>query len=413
MDITINDVIAAKKRIAPLVLTTPLQQMPRLSAKYGAEIYLKREDLQAVRSYKIRGAFNLISSAVDNARKQGVVCASAGNHAQGVALTCNHLKVKGTIFVPIPTPKQKLAKIKYFGGEWINLEVRGYTYDEAYAASREHQKKHNKIFVHPFNDLATIAGQATIGLEITEQLEEFDYLFLPIGGGGLSSGVSSYLKKVSPNVKIIGVEPKGAPAMYESFNRGKVVDLKTIDTFVDGAAVRKVGELNFSLTKKNIDDIVLVDEGKICTKMIDLYQHEGIIAEPAGALSISVLNQFKKEIKGKKVVCILSGGNNDLSRYPEIVEKSLIYEGLKHYFIINFSQSSGELRKFLDKVLGEKDNIVRFEYIQKINKEQGPALVGIELERKKDLNSLIARMEEHQMNYRIVDVEDPLYTFLV
>ncbi len=412
-DIIVEDVEKAKERISDIVQTTPLQEISRLSRKYKSTIYLKREDLQEVRSYKIRGALNLISSSVEEAKKHGVVCASAGNHAQGVALSCKTLKVKGTIFVPVPTPKQKLDKIMHFGGRWIDLKLSGYTYDEAYHASLEYQKKYKKIFVHPFDDLATITGQATIGLEILNQIDEIDYLFVPIGGGGLSSGISSYFKKVAPNVKIIGIEPKGAPAMYESLRQNKVVKLDTIDTFIDGAAVSQVGNINFKLTKKYIDDMILADEGHVCTTMIDLYQHEGIIAEPAGALALSALDQYKKQIQGKKVVCILSGGNNDLSRYPEIVEKSLIAEGLKHYFIINFSQSPGELRRFLDKVLGPKDDIVRFEYIQKINKERGPALVGIELDRKESMKPLLSKMEKYNIDYKIVDVDDPLYTFLI
>lgn len=412
-DITVKDVEIAKERIGGVVNTTPLQEISRLSKKYKSRIYLKREDLQEVRSYKIRGAHNLISSSVDDARKHGVVCASAGNHAQGVALSCRKLKVKGTIFVPIPTPKQKLTKIKYFGDKWIELKLSGYTYDEACHTALEYQKTHKMIFVHPFDDIATITGQATIGLEIVSQLEGFDYVLVPVGGGGLCAGISSYLKKVVPKVKIIGIEPKGAPAMYESLRKNKIVELDEINTFADGAAVSKVGNLNFKMTRKYIDDLILVDEGHICTTMIDLYQHEGIIAEPAGALALSALDQYQAKLKGKKVICILSGGNNDLTRYPEIVEKSLISEGLKHYFIINFSQNPGELRKFLDKVLGAENDIVRFEYIKKINKERGPALVGIELLKKENLQPLLYRMEKFNLDYKIVDVNDPLYTFLV
>ena len=412
-DISVKDVKEAKERIGDIVQTTPLQELARFSKKYSSRIFIKREDLQEVRSYKIRGALNLISSSVEKAKEHGIVCASAGNHAQGVALSCKKLKVKGTIFVPIPTPKQKLDKIKYFGGKWITLKIVGYTYDEACHAALEHQKKYNKIFVHPFDDIRTIAGQATIGLEIMQQIDKIDVLFVPIGGGGLSSGISSYMKKVSPETTIIGVESQGAPSMHESFKQNKVVNLSSIDTFIDGAAVRQVGKLNFKLTKKYIDDITLVDEGRVCTKMIDLYQHEGIIAEPAGALALTALEQYKSLIKGKNVVCILSGGNNDLSRYPEIVEKSLISEGLKHYFIINFSQSPGELRRFLEKVLGPHNNIVRFEYMQKINKESGPALVGIELDQKENLKPLLSKMEKHKIDYKIIDGDDPLYTFLI
>ncbi len=411
MEVSLKNIINARKRIKEVVKKTPLMKSKRLSKLYNAEVYLKREDLQEVRSYKIRGAYNLISSLSKKEKEQGVVCASAGNHAQGVAFSCNKLKIKGVIFLPDVTPKQKINKIRGFGGDFVELKIQGNDFDEAQKAAMEYCKKNNMVFVHPFDDPRTINGQATIGLEIYEAMEDVDYIFCPIGGGGLISGISSYIKEVKPETKIIGVEPKGAPSMYESIKKGHVVSLKKIDTFVDGCAVKKIGEKTFSIVSKKVDDIILVPEGKVASEMIELYQNEGIITEPAGALSIAALSEIN--IKNKKVVCIVSGGNNDLSRYPEIVEKSLVYKGLKHYFIINFAQKPGQLKKFVNFVLGPNDDIVRFEYIKKTNKERGPALVGIELADKNDLNNIIKKLNKYEFDYKIIKTSDILYGFLI
>ncbi len=412
--VTIQTIDEAAKRLEGVAKKTPLHFNKRLSQLYGAQIYLKREDLQDVRSYKIRGAYNLMASLSDVEKKKGVVCASAGNHAQGVALSAYLLHTKATIFMPVVTPLQKINKVKQFGDGWITVELVGQTYDESAKAAKSFCKKNNMVFVHPFDDERTISGQGTVGKEILEQAEgPVDYIVCPIGGGGLISGVSTYAKTKAPTCNIIGVEPKGAPSMYESFQEKKVVTLPSIDTFVDGAAVRTVGEKTFSIASQLVKKILLIDEGQVCATMIDLYQNEGIIAEPAGALSISALDVIAKEIKGKIVVCVISGGNNDIMRYPEIVEKSLVYQGLKHYFLINFAQKPGQLRLFVNSVLGPTDDIVRFEYIKKTSKERGPALVGIELSSKEDLQPLLDKMDNAQIRYTKIDSTDPLYGFIL
>jgi threonine dehydratase len=380
---------------------------------YDAQIYIKREDLQEVRSYMIRGAYNKMRSLLQGERKKGVVCASAGNHAQGVAYSCNALKIKGTIFMPVVTPNQKIQKVKKFGGEYITIKLIGNTFDEANTAAQEYTHRHNAIYVHPFDDIYTIAGQGTVGKEIYDELKDIEVVVAPIGGGGLIAGVSTYLKSKNKNINIIGVEPEGAAGMHYSFANGKVTSLDKIDTFVDGAAVKTVGENTYAIAKANIHTIIKVPEGKVCTTMIELYQNEGIIAEPAGALAISALDALEKEIKGKVVVCILSGGNNDILRYPEIMERSLVYQGRKHYFIIEFTQKPGQLRLLLDKALGPTDDIVRFEYIKKNNREKGPALVGIELKDKADFVPLVERIQTLGFNYRVVSPDDLLYHYLI
>lgn len=414
MKITVQQIDEAAKRLEGVIVKTPLQKSKRLSKLFGAHIYIKREDLQEVRSYKIRGAYNKMSSLAEEERKRGIVAASAGNHAQGVALSCSLLKIKGVIFMPTVTPNQKIERVKHFGDGFVEIKLVGETYDAAGKAAHEYCKKHNAIYVHPFNDPATIAGQGTIGKEIYEELEgNVDVVIVPIGGGGMASGVSSYLKAKNPKIKFFGTEPAGAPAMHDSFKNNKVVTLDNIDTFVDGAAVQRVEDLTFEICKQNLERVVLIPEGKICNTMISLYQNEGIIAEPAGALSLSAFDHLQKEIKGKTVVCILSGGNNDLLRYPEIVERSLVYKGLKHYFIIEFTQKPGQLRNFLDNALGPNDDIVRFEYMKKTNKERGAALVGVELKNRKDFEPLKKRMEKVGINFRIITERELLYSYII
>lgn len=409
-----NLVIEAYERLKGVVYETPLQFNKGLSEMYGAGIYLKREDLQAVRSYKLRGAFNRMSLLTDEERKRGVVCASAGNHAQGFAFGCEKLQVKGTVFMPKNTPRQKIDRIKFLGKDWVTLELVGDTFDEAYAESVKFADKENIVFVHPFNDPQVIAGQGTVAVEIFNQLKKpIDYFVVPIGGGGFVSGLGSYVKQQSPKSQIVGVEPAGAPAMYESLKAGKVVTLEKIDKFVDGAAVKSVGSLTFEIAKKVIDKMLLVDEGQVCTTMINLYQKDGIIAEPAGALSVAVLDQIKDEIRGKTVVCIISGGNNDISRYPEVIERSLVYKGLKHYFIIEFSQRPGSLRRYLDEALGQGDDITLFEYVKKNNRETGPALVGVELSKKEDLKPLLDRMDGIGLTYELLKADSPIFSFII
>lgn len=407
----IND---AASKLASIVIQTPLQLNKRLSQLYDAKIYIKREDLQEVRSYKIRGAYNKMSSLTSAEKKRGVVCASAGNHAQGVAYSCNVLKIKGVIFMPVVTPNQKIQKVQKFGDGYVTIKLIGNTFDESSIAAHEYTIKHKAVYVHPFDDVLTIAGQGTVGKEICDKLgQDIDYVLAPIGGGGLIAGISTYIKTKNKDTEIIGVEPGGAAGMKHSFSKNAVATLEKIDTFVDGAAVKTVGNITYTIARKYVKDIITVPEGKVCSSMIELYQNEGIIAEPAGALTVSALDEIKDKIKNKKVVCILSGGNNDILRYPEIMERSLVYQGRKHYFIIEFAQKPGQLRNFLDNALGKTADIVRFEYIKKSNKEKGPALVGIELQEKADFQPLTERMTELGINFKIVSPDDLLYHYLV
>jgi threonine dehydratase len=415
MNITVKTIDEAAEKIKGVVKKTPLQYNRRLSEELEADVYFKREDLQPVRSYKLRGAYNVMASLSKKEREKGVVCASAGNHAQGVALSARLLKVKATIFMPIVTPLQKINRVRAIGKHYVKIELIGTTYDESCTEAKKYCKKTGMNFVHPFDDPRTISGQGTVGKEILEQLPNVspDYVFVPIGGGGLISGVGTYIKSLHPGTKIIGVEAKGAPTMHEAFKQKKVVTLEKIDTFVDGAAVTTAGELSFKIASKVTDKIALCEDGKICTTMIELYQNEGIVAEPAGAMAIAVLSEFAKELRGKTVVSILSGGNNDILRYPEIMEKSLVYLGLKHYLLIEFAQKPGQLKAFLNKVLGPQDDIVLFEYIKKTSRERGPALVGIELSKKEDLAPLLAKMDKEQIRYNIITADDPLYSFVL
>lgn len=412
--VTIEEIIIAHQKLKDVVIKTPLQLNDVLSEKYKSNIYLKREDLQKVRSFKLRGAYYAIQSLSPEERERGVVCASAGNHAQGVAFSCKELKINGKIFMPSTTPRQKIFQVKRFGGEYIEVMLTGDTYDDSYEQAIEYCRQHNMAFIHPFDDCRTIVGQGTIGMEVMNDIEEPpDYVFLSIGGGGLAAGVATYIKSISPETKIIGVEPGGAPSMKESIKRGEVVTLETIDKFVDGAAVKQVGKITFEICKELLDDIIVVPEGKICTTILDLYNDNAIVAEPAGALPIAALDFYADKIKGKNVVCILSGGNNDIGRMQEIKEKSLIYEGLKHYFIINFPQRAGALREFIEKVLGPHDDIIHFEYTKKNNREEGPALVGIELKCKDDYEPLISRLKASGFNYLEINNDEKLFHFLI
>jgi threonine dehydratase len=412
--IKIEDILVAHTHLKDVVIKTPLQRDPILSEKYDCNVYLKREDLQTVRSFKIRGAYNSISTLPIEQLKNGVVCASAGNHAQGVAYTCNRLQIKGTIFMPSTTPSQKVSQVRFFGGNAIEVVLTGDTFDRSYAEAVNYCRNHNMTFIHPFDNHEVIAGQGTVGVEILNDIEcPIDYLFMGIGGGGLAAGVGTYIKGISPSTQVIGVEPAGAASMKESIREGRVVSLEKIDKFVDGAAVQQVGQFTFEICKEVLDDIVLVPEGKVCSTILELYNKNAVVAEPAGALSIAALDFYREQIKGKNVVCIISGGNNDIDRMQETKERSLIYEGLKHYFIINFPQRSGALREFLDKVLGPNDDITRFEYTKKNNKDNGPALVGIELKCKEDYEPLIARLNEHNVQYVEINNNPTLFNLLI
>lgn len=403
----------AAARLQQVVSVTPLQRSKRLSELHRANVLIKREDMQEVRSFKIRGAYNKISCLSAEDRRKPIVCASAGNHAQGVASACAQLGIKGTVFMPRITPLQKIERVQHFGRDCIEVKLVGDTYDEAGAAAQAYSKQTGGVFVHPFDDRQTIAGQGTVGKEVYEATAgAVDLVIVPIGGGGLASGIASYIKERNPKIQVIGAEPAGSPSMYESLRAGHVVSLTELHTFVDGAAVRTVGQLTFDLCRQYVDRVVVVPEGRICTTMIELYQNEGIIAEPAGALALSALEDAG-DISGKTVVCVLSGGNNDILRYPEVMERSLVYQGRKHYFIIEFAQKPGQLRQFVDNALGPTDDIVRFEYIKKTNKERGAALVGIELRNKADLAPLLRRMEEIQLNFRRLTSEELLYDYIV
>ena len=404
---------AAADRLQGIAHHTPLQLNSNLSRKYMANVYLKREDLQVVRSYKLRGAYNMMRSLRYEKIAKGVVCASAGNHAQGFAYSCKKLNVRGVVFMPVITPKQKVNQTKMFGDDSIEIRLTGDTYDDCAVAAKRFTEEHDMTFIPPFDDVRIIEGQATVAMEILSDKPNIDFVFIPVGGGGLSAGVGSYFKTFSPNTKIIGVEPQGAPAMYEALKAGRPVTLSHIDRFVDGAAVKRVGDLTFPICKEVLDDMRLVPEGKACSTILRLYNEDAIVVEPAGALSIAALDDFAKEIKGKNIVCIVSGSNNDIDRMQEIKERSLQYEGLKHYFLINFAQRPGALKEFVNKVLGPTDDITRFEYMQKTNKEMGPALVGIELQSRSDYEALMQKLDEHQISYTELNNNDTLFGYLV
>lgn len=412
---TVKGIENAAVRLKGIIETTPLKQSGYLSDRYHAHIFLKREDLQVVRSYKIRGAYNFISRLPKAEKDKGVVCASAGNHAQGVALSCFLLKIHGTIFMPRTTPAQKLQAVERIGKKFVEIVLSGDTYDDAKHAALKSCQATGKTFVSPFDHPLIMEGQGTIAKEVLEQIgkKRIDYLFVPVGGGGLVAGLITYMKAFSPKTKIIGVEPTGAPAMKESLDKGKAIVLKEIDNFVDGAAVKQVGPNCLAVCKNGLDDLVLVPEGKICTTILQMYNLEAMVIEPAGALSITALDFYKDEIKGKNVVCIVSGGNNDVERMPEMKERSLFYEGLKHYFIIKFPQRSGALKQFVNKVLGPEDDITLFEYTKKNSKESGPALVGVELKCREDYDGLVARMKKYKVDYMPLKESPMLFNFLI
>ena len=403
--ITLENIVEAQNRLEGVIYKTGLERAHNLSDQYEAEIWLKREDQQIVRSYKIRGAFNKISSLPKALNEtQEVVCASAGNHAQGVALSCNLLGFTGTIFMPVTTPKQKVKQVYHFGKSNVRVELIGDTFDAAYREAMRYASQRDLPFIHPFDDKMVIAGQGTVGLEILDQIKmPVDYLFLPVGGGGLAAGVSTVFKALSPQTKIIGVEPAGAPSMSESLKKNERVELTQIDKFVDGASVGKVGELNFQICKETLDEMLVVPEGEVCTIVLKMYNEEAIVVEPAGALSIAALRQMSDEIKGKRVVCIVSGGNNDITRTEEIKERALFYEGLKHYFLIKFPHRPGALKEFVSSVLGVEDDITYFQFSKKNNRENGPAVVGIEVASKENYEALINRLNSVVFEYEYLN----------
>ncbi len=409
-----EDVEAADARLDSVVRRTPIERNGRLGDRVGAEVWLKREDQQVVRSYKLRGAYNFISQLTDDEKARGVECASAGNHAQGVAFSCRHLGVPGRIVVPRTTPRQKRERITAIGGDLVTLVVTGDTYDDAHLAAVEDALATGRVLVAPFDHPMTIAGQGTVAVEIVRQLGgPPDVLVVPVGGGGLLAGVATWLRARHPQTRIVGIEPAGAACMAAAVAAGEPVTLTDLDSFVDGAAVRRAGAVTFPIVHDLIDELVTVEEGRVCTEMLDLYQWEGIVAEPAGALAAAALGHSLSVEPGQTVVCVLSGGNNDVSRYGEIVERSLIHEGLKHYFLVEFPQEPGALRGFLDEVLSENEDITLFEYVKKNNRETGPALVGIEIAGRDDLEPLLERMSHSRLRIEPVPPGSPLFTFLV
>jgi threonine dehydratase len=411
---TLEAVKSAANTLKGIASLTPLSYNDYYSKQWNCNVFLKREDLQQVRSYKIRGSYNKMASLTASQIENEIVCASAGNHAQGVAISCKLLQITGTIFMPTPTPNQKIEQVKMFGEEYVEIVLIGDSFDDAYHAAMLESERLNKTFIHPFNDEKVIEGQATIGLEILTQTENpIDYVFVPVGGGGLSAGLSSVFKMLSPNTKIIGVEPKGAPSMSTSIKNDRNTTLKNIENFVDGAAVKRVGDLNFAICKENLHEMITIDEGNVCQTILELYNRQAIVVEPAGALSITALSQYAEQIKGKNIVCVVSGSNNDITRTAEIKERALLYANLKHYFIIKFPQRAGALREFLAEVLGPTDDITHFEYTKKTNRENGAAVVGLQLKSADDLEALITKMKLRNFYGDYLNDKPDLFQFLV
>ena len=412
-----KDITHAHKVLKDVVVNTPLDYDHYLSEKYQAKIYLKKENMQRVRSFKLRGAYYAISQLNEEERQRGVVCASAGNHAQGVAYTCKEMKIPATIFMPITTPQQKIGQVRFFGGEFVEIKLVGDTFDASAKAALDYTKDENCTFIDPFDNDDVQAGQGTVAYEILDEAKretiDFDAVLVPVGGGGLISGVSTYIKESQPTIEVIGVEANGARSMKAAFEAGGPVKLKEIDKFADGIAVQKVGASTYEVTQKNVQNLIGVDEGLISETIIDLYSKQGIVAEPAGAASVAALEVLSEYIKGKTICCIISGGNNDINRMPEMEERALIYDGIKHYFVVNFPQRPGALREFVNDILGPNDDITRFEYIKRASKGTGPVLIGISLADKHDYASLINRIEQFDPSFINLNGNETLYNMLV
>lgn len=412
--VNLDQIKQAATAMRGVIPVTPLLLNEQLSHQSGAQVWLKREDLQRVRSYKIRGAFTKMNALLPHEKAAGIVCASAGNHAQGVAFACAEMGVNGTIFMPETTPKQKINQVKLFGKSWVSVELCGDTFDAAYAAARAYSEKNNLPFIHPFNDPLVIAGQGTIGLELLEQTDSpIDVVLVPIGGGGLAAGLVTVLKQLSPQTKIIGVEPAGAASMKAAIAHGEVTRLTAIDKFVDGAAVQSVGELTFEICKTHLNEIRTVPEGKVCATILRLYNEEALVVEPAGALTIAALEESGTEFVGKNVVCIVSGSNNDILRMPEIQERALLHAGMKHYVLIEFPQRPGALKTFVTQILGPEDDITYFQFSKKNNRESGPAVVGIELRDRILLQPIFDRLTEFGFSYEYLNENFALYSQLI
>ncbi len=411
--VSVEGIREAAQRLQNVAAHTPLTYSHTLSKKFQCQVFLKREDLQVVRSYKLRGAYNMLSTLPSEQLEKGVVCASAGNHAQGFAYSCRKLNIHGVVFMPVVTPKQKINQTNMFGEGFITVELVGDTYDDCAAAAKKFTAEKGMTFIPPFDNQYVIEGQGTVAMEILNEQAAIDYLFVPVGGGGLCAGVGTYFKAFSPNTQIIGLEPEGAPSMVKALQAGHPVTLDKIERFVDGAAVKRVGDITFQICREVLSDMHLVPEGKVCSTILKLYNEDAIVVEPAGALSIAALDDYADAIKGKNVVCVVSGSNNDIARMEEIKERSLEFEGLKHYFLIRLAQRPGALKELVNNVLGENDDITRFEYLQKNNKETSPALVGIELKKREDYHTLLEKMDYYGFNYTVLKNNDNLVGFLV
>ncbi len=404
----------ADKAISNILTVTPFESLSNFHGSSGSEILVKREDLQLVRSFKIRGAYHMISTLEAKAKAKGVVCASAGNHAQGVAYSCKTLGIHGTIFMPSTTPKQKIKQVELHGKDWIEIVLTGDSFDQANEKAVQKAKSSGATFIPPFNSPEVIHGQGTLALEMLRQVKEgIDYLFIPIGGGGLAAGMSEIFRHHSPQTKLIGVEPEGAPAMQKAMKAGWPVYLDVIDTFTDGAAVKQVGDIPFAICKKNLDEVITVPEGLICETILRLYNENAIVAEPAGALALAGALLYDGPKSQDRMAVVLSGGNNDMSRFPEFKERALLYKKLKHYFIVRFPQRPGALKEFVMEVLGPEDDIVHFEYSKKTARENGPALIGIELKKPEDFNPLVRRMKERNFYSNYVNELPDLMNYLV
>jgi threonine dehydratase len=411
---SVEGVRQAATRLDNVIRRTPWEFNKRLSAMTDASVFIKREDLQQIRSFKIRGAYNKISSLTKAERTGGIVCASAGNHAQGFAFSCQKLQIQGDVYMPATTPQQKVSQVRMFGGEFIEIVLTGDTYDACQKHALKASKKQGKTFIHPFDDKEVIEGQATMALEILNQSSaSLDYILVPVGGGGLISGIITVMKSLSPKTKIIGVEPQGAPSMQKALEAGQRISLKKMDRFVDGAAVRQVGELPFEICKSNLSEIITVAEGQICQTILDLYNKEGIVAEPAGALALAGLEMLKTNFRGKRIAVLLCGGNNDILRMPEISERALLYANLKHYFLIDFPQRAGALKEFVTDILGPNDDITHFEFSKKSYRTNASAVVGIQLKEATDFSLLVERMKIHNFKFDYLNEKQNLFQFLI
>lgn len=412
--VTAKDIEVAAGVLAKVATKTPLQKSDRLSAEVGRPVYLKREDLQICRSFKVRGAYVCMAAMDEDERKAGVVCASAGNHAQGVAYACAHLGIQGTIFLPASTPRQKRKRIATIGGKWVEPVIVAGDFDEANRVAAKAAKDGGKVYVHPYDDPYTIAGQGSIAVDLDSQLpDDTDMVLIPVGGGGLIAGMATWLKAHRPGIRIVGVESAGAASMKAALEAGNPVSLDRVDSFVDGTAVGRAGDLTYQIVRELVDDIVVVPEGAVCTEMLDLYHSEGVIAEPAGALASAAARNFLPQIPNGSVVCLVSGGNNDLSRYAEVTERSGRYEGLRHYFLVTFNQEPGALRSFLNDVLSDGEDIIYFQYTKKNNRDTGPALVGIELPDPSDIKGLRRRMAASPLQVQEIDPSSQIFKILV